>query len=151
MTRKTRIESELGPLLERLLAERDGPMRDRILLEAVLVLSGAAAVELWWSDGRDWRPRLALGEAHRLPPADRVRARLEGRLAEDVLPLGEQVVLAPRSSWAVALGGLADLHSSDELEGLLLVRAAIGSASDEDGEAPPFPASSSTPSSPSPR
>lgn len=138
MTRKTRIESELGPALEQLLAAGDGPSCDRILLEALLTRSGARAGELWRQEGAGWRPRLGLGQANWLPPADRVRARLEGRLAEDVLPPGELVLCA--APWAVALGGTTQLEALDELEALLHVREALEQSGAHEAPLPPFPA-----------
>lgn len=147
MSQKTRIETELGPTLEQLLATRDGPSCDRVLLEAFLSRSGARAAELWRREGAAWRPRLGLGEADWLPPADRVRACLEGRLGEDVLPQGEHVLRGPSPSpWAVALGGIAQVEARDALEALLVVRATLEQTGAHDAPSPPFPARGNPPS-----
>ncbi|NOT29663.1 MAG: hypothetical protein HOP15_04345 [Planctomycetes bacterium] len=144
--RKDKLASELGPVLERLLAAREQNVRDRILLEGALEHCRCAAAELWAAGVRGWRPVLSLGDHGRLPPRDRVLAYLEGRLAEDLLPLGEQIVRSPRARSALALGGAPECET-DELEALLLVRDVLSVESKDDGaedrEPPPFPADAS--------
>lgn len=147
MSQRDKLASALGKVLERLLAAREQELLDRILLEGVLEHCRCAAAELWVWSVRGWRPLLGLGDHGRLPPRDRVLAYLEGRLAEDLLPIGEQIVRSPRARSALALGGAPD-SETDELEALLLVRDVLsveskGDGSKDDGskdtEPPPFP------------
>jgi len=140
LTRRT--EAALDPVLDRMLAEKDEHARDRILVQAALDLSGADAAELWHRGERGWHPLLGLGEAERVPPPARVRACLEQRIGEDVLPSGEMLVRSPPSPSALALGGVLDRRASDALEALLLIRDALGPWSQHDSEVPPLPGAS---------
>ncbi len=144
MKRQDELAAALGPVLERLLSAREQQEFDRILLAAAQERSGCAAAELWVVGRHGWRPLLGLGHHDRLPPGDRVLACLEGRLGDDMLPIGEHVVRSPRATSALALGGAPHAHADDELEALLLLRE-VFSQDAPDREPPPFPADGSQP------
>lgn len=139
MTRPTRIGAELGPLLARLIEARTAHECDRILLEGARDHAESAGAALWRRDERGWREVLGIGDAGSIPAPDRVRAVLEERLGEDVLPPGELVVRARSSAHALALGGVARAHAADELEALLLVARALEATSTDDASPPVLP------------
>jgi hypothetical protein len=135
--RDARTDSALGADIARLVAARESPERERALLDSVARRSGCAAVELWGRDALGWRALRGSGDPQRMIPAERVRAALEGRLALDVLPPGEEIVAV--DDWALALSAPEARDAADEIEALLLVLDALARAAPGDIQPPPLP------------
>jgi len=143
MTRRRRLESALGPLLERMLSAATAAARARALLEGALELGQAQGAELWGRASGAWRPHLSLGAVETLPRAERVRALLETGAGEALLRAGELVARPRGGAWALVVGGLPDPSVEDALEALLLVHATLAPP---DGETPaPLPSSVPSP------
>ncbi|MCZ6598918.1 MAG: hypothetical protein O7B99_14875 [Planctomycetota bacterium] len=134
--------SAIARLVETLIDSADPILRDRILLETLLVSGAANAAAIWrpvpdpsvpngstasGSVGQaTWKPVLARGPEDVLPSADQVEAVIAGEL-DDELPLNRRVVvatadptLARPGGIALALGGVDD-DQIDVVEALLVV------------------------------
>jgi len=143
MDPRTRIEP-IAPLIETLVSCEDPALRDRVLVEAARLCSGARGVALWHpipSQGTAcWQPVLTLGHSDGLPTDGQVRAVAEGRLSGD-LGLDRHVVTlegagGPR---ALALSGALDEESLELVEGLFALARQL-EAADDDPLQPPLPA-----------
>ena len=122
----------LARLVETLIDGADPILRDRILLETLLVSGAANAAAIWrpapnaLADGATWGPVLARGPADVLPSHDQVEAVIAGQL-DDELPLNRRVVVAGADpvpgqpgGITLALGGVDD-DLIDLVEALLVV------------------------------
>lgn len=108
------------------LALASGPLeRDRHLLEAAAIASGAAGVSLWRHVEGAWVQLAGRGAAGEAPGADQIQAVVAGQLTP-ILPLGR--VVSSRGPNALTTCGLpVDVEPEDVLDRLdaLLLTAAL--------------------------
>ena len=140
--RRSPTDGALAELIETLIDCADGPLRDRILLEAVLSSGAAAAASLWKllppgsRDGHEpvWTPVLRRGPRDLLPTDSEVQTHLEGRPSFE-LRSGQRVVPATGGLQALVLGGAGGAEAEGDLaedliEALLEVWAATEGPAD---------------------
>jgi signal transduction histidine kinase len=131
-------------LVDLLVRDADPRLRDRLLLEVCLQISGAACGAVWRREpGTEWRPLLERGTRGEVPGPEAVRAALSG--ARGTCPPGCAVACAAAGGrgLAVAIGGArAQDGEVETLEGLLAAVLLLEAADPAAGAAPhaPLPA-----------
>lgn len=121
------LNQVLAAQIEALAVEADPHQRDRRLLEAAELASGAIGVSLWQEKEGAWHWLAGRGTLHGTPSAGEVEAIADGQLT-GTLPAGR--VVASRGGRALAAGGLApDVDPEnvlDQFDALLITSALVG-------------------------